>query len=170
MRDKQVLFTELELQNKVGELAYNIKKQKHDFPPVFICVLNGAFMFFTDLVKRMDECEIDFIRAKSYEGITQNTVKITKSIEIDISRKDVYLVDDIYDTGETMKELTNHLKLYNPRSITPVTLFKRWNAKHPDLIYGFELYDEAWLVGYGLDNEKGLQRNLKHILGLPRED
>jgi hypoxanthine phosphoribosyltransferase len=170
MRDKQVLFTELELQNKVGELAYNIKKQKHDFPPVFICVLNGAFMFFTDLVKRMDECEIDFIRAKSYEGITQNTVKITKSIEIDISRKDVYLVDDIYDTGETMKELTNHLKLYNPRSITPVTLFKRWNAKHPDLIYGFELYDEAWLVGYGLDNEKGLQRNLKHILGIPRED
>ena len=170
MRDKQVLFTELELQNKVGELAYNIKKQKHDFPPVFICVLNGAFMFFTDLVKRMDECEIDFIRAKSYEGITQNTVKITKSIEIDISRKDVYLVDDIYDTGETMKELTNHLKLYNPRSITPVTLFKRWEAKHPDLIYGFELYDEAWLVGYGLDNEKGLQRNLKHILGLPRED
>jgi hypoxanthine phosphoribosyltransferase len=73
---KQVLFTELELQNKVGELAHNIKKQEHDFPPVFICVLNGAFMFFTDLVKRMDECEIDFIRAKSYEGITQGTVKI----------------------------------------------------------------------------------------------
>jgi len=167
---KQVLFTELELQNKVGEIAHNIKKQKHDFPPVFICVLNGAFMFFTDLVKRMDECEIDFIRAKSYDGITQSTVKITKSVEIDISRKDVYLVDDIYDTGETMKELTKHLELYDPRSITPVTLFKRWEAKHPNLIYGFELYDEAWLVGYGLDNEKGLQRNLKHILGLPRED
>ena len=167
---KQVLFTELELQNKVGEIAHNIKKQEHDFPPVFICVLNGAFMFFTDLVKRMDECEIDFIRAKSYAGITQGTVKITKTVEIDISRKDVYLVDDIYDTGETMKELTNHLKLYDPRSITPVTLFKRWNVKHPNLIYGFELYDEAWLVGYGLDNEKGLQRNLKHILGIPRED
>jgi len=82
----QVLYTESEIKNKVGEIAYNLKKRKHDFPPVFICVLNGAFMFFTDLVKRMDECEIDFIRAKSYDGITQSTVKITKSVEIDISR------------------------------------------------------------------------------------
>ena len=170
MRDQQVLFTENELKNKVGEIAYKISKHEHDFPPVFICVLNGAFMFFTDLVKQVGKCEIDFIRAKSYAGITQGTVKITKSIEIDISRKDVYLVDDIYDTGETMKELINHLKSYEPKSITPVTLFKRWNSHHSDLIYGFELKDETWLVGYGLDNEKGFQRNLKHILGIAQED
>jgi hypoxanthine-guanine phosphoribosyltransferase len=74
----QILFTELELQNKVGEIAYNILKKEHDFPPVFICVLNGAFMFFTDLVKRVDECEIDFIRAKSYNGITQSIDKTFK--------------------------------------------------------------------------------------------
>jgi hypoxanthine phosphoribosyltransferase len=166
----QILFTELELQNKVGEIAYNILKKEHDFPPVFICVLNGAFMFFTDLVKRVDECEIDFIRAKSYNGITQSIVKISKSVEIDISRKDVYLIDDIYDTGETMKALTQHLNLSGPKSITPVTLFKRWSSHNPDLIYGFELHDESWLVGYGLDDEKGLQRNLKHIVGLLKED
>ena len=79
---KQVLYTESEIKNKVGEIAYNLKKRKHDFPPVFICVLNGAFMFFTDLVKQMDECEIDFIRAKSYEGITQGTIQILKSIDL----------------------------------------------------------------------------------------
>jgi hypoxanthine phosphoribosyltransferase len=166
----QILFTELELQNKVGEIAYNILKKEHDFPPVFICVLNGAFMFFTDLVKRVDECEIDFIRAKSYNGITQSIVKISKSVEIDISRKDVYLIDDIYDTGETMKALIQHLNISGPKSITPVTLFKRWSSHNPDLIYGFELHDESWLVGYGLDDEKGLQRNLKHIVGLLKED
>jgi hypoxanthine phosphoribosyltransferase len=166
----QILFTELELQNKVGEIAYNILKKEHDFPPVFICVLNGAFMFFTDLVKRVDECEIDFIRAKSYNGITQSIVKISKSVEIDISRKDVYLIDDIYDTGETMKALIQHLNMLGPKSITPVTLFKRWSSHNPDLIYGFELENESWLVGYGLDNEKGLQRNLKHIVGLLKED
>ena len=166
----QILFTELELQNKVGEIAYNILKKEHDFPPVFICVLNGAFMFFTDLVKRVDECEIDFIRAKSYNGITQSIVKISKSVEIDISRKDVYLIDDIYDTGETMKALIQHLNISGPKSITPVTLFKRWSSHNPDLIYGFELHDESWLVGYGLDNEKGLQRNLKYIVGLLKED
>lgn len=170
MSTKQVLFTEQELKNKVGEMAYHIKKREHDFSPVFICVLNGAFMFFTDLVKHMNECEIDFIRAKSYAGITQGTIKITKSIEIDISRKDVYVVDDIYDSGETMKELLKHLSLFEPKSLTPVTLFKRWNSHHPDLIYGFELQNESWLVGYGLDNVEGLQRNLKHILGISKED
>jgi len=166
----QVLFTEQELSNKVGEIAYKISKKEHDFPPVFICVLNGAFMFFTDLVKRVGECEIDFIRAKSYMGITQTNVSISKSIEIDIARKDVYLVDDIYDTGETMKALIQHLNLNNPKSITPITLFKRWSSHNPDLIYGFELQDESWLVGYGLDDENGLQRNLKHIVGLLKED
>lgn len=167
---KQILFTEHELSNKVGEIAYKISRKEHDFPPVFICVLNGAFMFFTDLVKRVGDCEIDFIRAKSYEGITQSTVKISKSVEVDIARKDIYLVDDIYDTGETMKELIKHLNLNNPKSITPITLFKRWNSHHPDLIYGFELQDESWLVGYGLDDENGLQRNLKYITGTINED
>jgi len=167
---KPILFTETEIKNKVGEIAYNLKKIEHDFPPVFICVLNGAFMFFTDLVKQMDECEIDFIRAKSYEGITQGTIKILKSIDIDIARKDVYLIDDIYDTGNTMKALIDHLYLLGPKSITPITLFKKASSNHPDLIYGFELDGESWLVGYGLDDDKGLQRNLKHILGLPKED
>jgi hypoxanthine phosphoribosyltransferase len=168
--NKQILFTEHELSNKVGEIAYKISRKEHDFPPVFICVLNGAFMFFTDLVKRVGECEIDFIRAKSYMGITQTNVSISKSIEIDIARKDVYLVDDIYDSGETMKALIQHLNLSEPRSITPITLFKRWSSHNLDLIYGFELQDESWLVGYGLDDEKGLQRNLKHIVGLLKED
>jgi hypoxanthine phosphoribosyltransferase len=168
--NSQVLFTQHEISNKVGEIAYKISRKEHDFPPVFICVLNGAFMFFTDLVKRVDECEIDFIRAKSYMGITQTSVSISKSIEVDIARKDVYLVDDIYDTGETMKALIQHLNLSNPKSITPITLFKRWSSHNPDLIYGFELHDESWLVGYGLDDEKGLQRNLKHIVGLLKED
>lgn len=167
---QQILFTEHEISNKVGEIAYKISRKEHDFPPVFICVLNGAFMFFTDLVKRVDECEIDFIRAKSYTGLTQTNVSISKSVEIDISRKDVYLVDDIYDSGETMKALIQHLNLSGPKSITPITLFKRWSSHNPDLIYGFELHDESWLVGYGLDDEKGLQRNLKHIVGLLKED
>ena len=167
---KQVLYTELELINKVGEIAYQLKKREHDFPPVFICVLNGAFMFFTDLVKQIGECEIDFIRAKSYEGITQGTIQILKSIDLDIARKDVYLIDDIYDTGNTMKALIEHLNLSEPKSITPVTLFKKASSNHPDLIYGFELETETFLVGYGLDDDKGLQRNLKHILGLPKED
>ena len=164
------LFTEQEIKNKVGELAYTIKKKQHDYPPVFICVLNGAFMFFTDLVKHVGDCHIDFIRAKSYEGITQNTIQISKSIEINIEGRDVYIVDDIYDSGNTMNALITHLSLSKPKSITPVTLFKRYTVNNPELIYGFNLENEHWLVGYGLDAQDGLKRNQKYITGIMAED
>ena len=164
------LFTEREIKNKVGEIAHNIKKNKHEQPPVFICVLNGAFMFFTDLVKQMKECEIDFIQAKSYIGTTQGEIKLLKDIIIDIKDKDIYLVDDIYDSGNTMNFLINHLKQYHPKSITPVTLFKKHYSNCKDLISGFELHNEHWLVGYGLDALNGTKRNQKYITGDITED
>jgi hypoxanthine phosphoribosyltransferase len=164
------LFTEREIKNKVGELAHNIKKVQHEQPPVFICVLNGAFMFFTDLVKQVGECHIDFIQAKSYEGTSQGEIRILKSIDINIEGKDVYLVDDIYDSGNTMSRLIKHLNYQKPKSITPVTLFKKHYSNNPNLIYGFELQNEHWLVGYGLDAVDGTKRNLSHILGLQAED
>jgi hypoxanthine phosphoribosyltransferase len=164
------LFTEREIKNKVGEIAYNIKKRQHEQSPVFICVLNGAFMFFTDLVKQVGDCHIDFISAKSYEGTSQGEIRILKSIDIDIEGKDVYLVDDIYDSGNTMNRLIKHLNYLKPKSITPVTLFKKHYSNSPDLIYGFELQNEHWLVGYGLDAADGTKRNLSHILGYLPED
>lgn len=165
-----ILFTEQEIQNKVGEMAYKIKKIKHEEPPVFICVLNGAFMFFTDLVKHMGDCHIDFIRAKSYNNTTQGEIYITKQIEMDITGKDVYLVDDIYDSGNTMNRLIKNISYGNPKSITPVTLFKRHSSHNPDLVYGFNLENEYFLVGYGLDGENDLKRNQKYITGIMAED
>ena len=144
------LFTEREIKNKVDEIAYNIKKKQHSEPPVFICVLNGAFMFFTDLVKQVGDCRIDFIRAKSYDGVKQGEIRILKSITVDIEGKDVYLIDDIYDSGNTMNRLVKHLQYLNPKSITPVTLFKKHYSNAEGLIYGFELKDEYFLVGYGI--------------------
>ena len=164
------LFTEREIKNKVGEIAYNIKKRQHEQPPVFICVLNGAFMFFTDLVKQVGNCEIDFISAKSYNGTTQGEIRILKTITVDIEGKDVYLIDDIYDSGNTMNRLIKHLQYNNPKSITPITLFKKHYSNNEDLIHGFELVDEHWLVGYGLDAADGTKRNLPHILGFIPED
>jgi hypoxanthine phosphoribosyltransferase len=164
------LFTEREIKNKVGEIAYNIKKKQHEQPPVFICVLNGAFMFFTDLVKQVGNCEIDFISAKSYNGTTQGEIRILKTITVDIEGKDIYLIDDIYDSGNTMNRLIKHLQYNNPKSITPITLFKKQYSNNKDLIHGFELVDEHWLVGYGLDAADGTKRNLPHILGFIPED
>ncbi len=165
-----ILFTEQEIKNKVGEIAFKLKKNHHDLPPVFICVLNGAFMFFTDLVKHMGDCEIDFINAKSYQGTKQGEITIIDSIKADIEGKDVYLVDDIYDSGNTMNHLIYHLKAYNPKSVTPVTLFKKHYSNTNNLVWGFELTNEHWLVGYGLDASDGTKRNLPHILGYLPED
>ncbi len=113
-----VLFTETELKNKVGEIAYSLNKTKHEQAPVFICVLNGAFMFFTDLVKHINECKIDFIQAKSYTGTTQGEIKLLKDITTDIKGKNVYLIDDIFDSGNTIRFLTKHLAFKEPKSIT----------------------------------------------------
>ena len=127
-----ILFTEQEIKNKVGEIAYNIKKRQHEEPPVFICVLNGAFMFFTDLVKQVGDCHIDFIRAKSYENQSQGEIRILKSIDIDIenagatySRGPVVVDGNIISThhydfmGEWMSKC---IEVYEQRSYNPETI------------------------------------------------
>ena len=164
----QVLFTEEEIQTRVKSLAIQASFQNNPEgkPVVMIGVLNGAFMFFSDLVRNMEvDCEIDFIQAKSYLGQTQDEVKLLKDINSTITGKDVYVVDDIFDSGNTMRYLLAHLQAKGPRSITPVTLFKRHHSYMENLIYGFELQNEAWLVGYGLDNTGGFKRNQPYITG-----
>lgn len=163
-----VLFTQTEIETRVKSLATQVSYQNNpeNQSRVMIGVLNGAFMFFTDLVRNMEvDCEIDFIQAKSYLGQVQDRVDILKDINIDIKGKDVFLVDDIYDSGNTMKRLVAHLQSKGPKSITPVTLFKRSYSYMDGLIYGFELHNEAWLVGYGLDATNGTKRNQPFITG-----
>jgi len=161
-----VLFTEKEIKKRVESLAIEVSYRNNleNQPRVMIGVLNGAFMFFTDLVRKMKvDCEIDFIQAKSYLGQVQDRVDILKDINVDITGKDVYIVDDIFDSGNTMRKLITHLQKKNPKSITPVTLFKRKYSYHDTLIYGFELEGEMFLVGYGLDSTNGLKRNQPYI-------
>jgi len=167
------LITEEQIQARVAELAQQIEqhedKYNHDLPPVFICILNGAVMFFSDLIKNYNGlCEVDFLRAKSYDGRDNSGgVKILKDIEVAIEGKNVYIIEDIIDTGETMKEVFLHLSSQLPNSINIVTLLKRKGDDHPMDFYGFEINDE-WVVGYGLDNN-GLDRNLPYIYELEKE-
>ena len=161
-----VLYTKNELKAIVKDIAKNIKEQKCEHPPVMVCVLNGAFIFFADLIRELGNCEIDFIRAKSYDGVTQGELRITKYPEIPLYNKDIFIVDDIYDSGNTMSFIIKKLQIDQPKSITPVVLFKRYSSDTPkNLIYGHLIKDEAFLYGYGLDGENGMYRNLKEIKG-----
>ena len=163
-----ILFTSKQIQDKVTEIAHAIDfKHTVDDDVVVICVLNGGFMFFSDLVKNMStDIEVDFIRAKSYNGQDQGVVHILKDIETNIEGKDVYVVDDFYDTGNTLDRILEHLSTSNPKSIQMVTLLTRDISPLPEypLHYGFMIQDQ-WVVGYGLDNDSK-ERNLDYIYAL----
>ena len=163
-----ILFTSEQIQDKVTEIAHAIDfKHTSNDDVVMICVLNGGFMFFSDLVKNMStNVEVDFIRAKSYSGQDQGVVHITKDIETNIEGKHVYVVDDFYDTGNTLNRILEHLSTQNPKSLEIVTLLTRDISPIPDYPHttGFMVKDE-WVYGYGLD-DNGLKRNLSYIYAL----
>lgn len=163
----RVLIEEYKIDRHIRALAHQISEEHRNSgnfnPPVLICVLNGAFMFFTDLVKDMGiDCEIDFIRAKSYEGQDNSGgVKILKDIELDLKGKRVYIVEDIVDTGATMMEILHRINDCMPADVKIVTLLQRKNTQFPVDHFCFEIGDE-WVVGVGLD-DNGLKRNYRNI-------
>jgi len=163
-----ILFTSEQIQDKVTQIAHSIDfKHTADDDVIMICVLNGGFMFFSDLVKNMStDVELDFIRAKSYNGQDQGVVHILKDIETNIEGKDVYVVDDFYDTGSTLDRILEHLSTQNPKSIQIVTLLTRDVSPIPECPHttGFIIRDE-WVVGYGMDNNSK-ERNLDYIYAL----
>jgi len=135
--------------------------------PIFIGVLNGSFLFMADLLKEIDiACEVGFIRVASYHG-TESSGKIQETFGLpnDLKDKDVILVEDIVDTGLTLKYILEKVHAQQPASVSVCSLLLKPKAlKEPiaELNYvGFEIPNE-FVVGYGLDYD-GLGRNLKDI-------
>ena len=161
-----ILIPEYKIDREVRALAHRIsKKHKHDEkPPILVCVLNGAFMFFSDLVRDMGcECEFDFIRAKSYHGRDNSGgVTITKDVELDIKERYVYVIEDIIDTGETMRVIKRRLEDRGPNAVKVVTLLARPSQRNMADISLFEIGEDDWVVGFGLDDD-GLRRNYRNI-------
>jgi len=160
----KILYNKEQIEAVVKQIATKIDADSiNSNPPVMVCILNGGFMFFADLVKQLNtDCIIDFMQAKSYQGQTQTELKITKSIDSCIFNKTVYLIDDILDSGVTINKVTEHLQTLNPKQIIPVTLFKRASATTTG-IYGIEVPEDLWICGYGLNNSDNLKRNLLNV-------
>lgn len=158
------LIDKADIVARVAHVAQQISVD-HDspLPPVMICVLNGAYQFFADLTSMMSiDCEVDFIRIKSYDGRDNSGgTKLIKSLETDLKGKTVYIVDDILDTGATIIEALSHVNGRMPKSVKVVTLLKRRGSKMQPDYCAFEIGDE-FVYGYGLDDNK-LKRNLMDI-------
>ena len=164
------VISESALQARIIQLANNINQLENhnETPVVFIGILNGAFMFFSDLVRYIKfPIEIDFVRVKSYDGQNRKEIKFTKDIETDINGKNIYLVDDIIDSGHTMKFLIDHFKERGAINVTPVATILKENLVIQDALYILKYpQNSPWFVGYGMDNEDGTCRNIETILEL----
>ena len=132
---------------------------------VFVGILNGAFMFFSDLVKKIQlPMEIDFVRIKSYEGQNRKEIKFTKDLEVNIEGKHIYLVDDIIDSGHTIKFLMDHFKKRGAKKITPIAAILKENVVIKEALCILQYpQNSPWFIGYGMDDEYGKFRNLDTI-------
>jgi hypoxanthine phosphoribosyltransferase len=165
----KIILTEDQIQNITANLADKISAlHSSNEEVVMVCLLKGGFMFFSDLTKKIIQpIQCDFMRVKSYVGKhEQGDIQILKDIETPIKNKIVYVVDDFFDTGNTMDAVVEYLSQKHPKRIEAITLLTRDISPLPEyhLHYGHIIRDE-WVVGYGLDNN-GLERNLPYIYAL----
>jgi hypoxanthine phosphoribosyltransferase len=167
----EVLIKKEDIQKRVHQIASDIVVEHKDsgsiLPPVVVCVLNGGFMFFNDLIRELRvlglDVETEFIRIKSYNGKDNSSGPIIiKDFEVDLKGKRVYLVDDMCETGTTLLEAVQMASSRVPNSIQIVTMIERVNGKHMSDHVGFTIETDQWLVGYGLDNNQ-LDRTLEDI-------
>jgi hypoxanthine phosphoribosyltransferase len=138
----------------------------NSLPPIMICILNGSIHFFSDLIRAMKiDCQIDFIRLKSYEGQDNSGgMQCLKDLELELKGRRAYIVDDICDTGGTILEALFMCNSKLVQEVRVVTLLKRKDGVDMTDFCGFTI-DKEWVVGYGLDNN-GTQRELPHIYKL----
>lgn len=152
----EILFSQEQIEQRVAELGKEISSFYSGQKLTVIGILNGCFMFTSDLVKHIDtDIHIDFARLSSYGNCDspQGAVRIISDIQQDIVGRHVLIVDDILDTGQSLKAYKKHLEAKGPESVRICTMidktYRREAAIEPDF-FGFRIED-GFIVGYGLD-------------------
>ncbi len=165
----RIYLDETQIQTRIRELAAEIQEQYRNTELVIVSVLNGAFMFTADLLRKLDiPCNLNFIRVSSYSGTeTTGQVKTVMGLGDNMAGKHILLIEDIVDTGITLKELLRQLQVEEPASIRVCALLVK-PEKHQvpvNVDYPGFVIPDAFVVGYGLDLD-GQGRNLPHIYQL----
>lgn len=170
---KEILFSEEKIKEKVEELGKRISKDYSGKDIIVIGVLKGANIFLSDLIRKIDmSVTVDFIDVSSYGHSTESSgvVKINKDLDFSIEDRDILIVEDIIDSGLTLKYLLENLKSRKPKSIGICTLLDKPERRkvNIDVNYiGFKIPDE-FIVGYGIDYAEKY-RNLPYIASLKPE-
>lgn len=164
---EKVLISEEQLDNRITAIAKRINDDYKGKTPLIVGVLKGSIIFFSDLIRKIEEnIEIDFIAISSYGSGSKSSgeVRMIKDLDKKIEGKDVIIVEDIVDSGYTMRYLKNLLSARNPASIRICTLLDKPLRRETEVkvdYVGFEVENE-FVIGYGLDYD-GLYRNLPFV-------
>jgi hypoxanthine phosphoribosyltransferase len=165
---ESILLTEAQIQEKVKELSAALREEYADKDPVFVGVLKGVVMFFADMVRQADyPCQIDFMWISSYgSGTTSGQMVVKKDVSADLKGRHVVVLEDIFDTGNSLDFTYKHLLSKEPASLKICTLLDKPERRREGITLqadytGFVIPNE-FVVGYGLDyNER--YRNLPYI-------
>ncbi|MGQ0738702.1 MAG: hypoxanthine phosphoribosyltransferase [Bacteroidota bacterium] len=164
-----IYLSEPIIQQRVKEMAGQINKDYAGRRPLFIAILNGSFMFASDLFKHLTiEAELCFIKLASYKGMKSSGKVVTSiGLEEDLFGKEVIIVEDIVDTGKTLHNFLPKLLHQQPKSLKIAALLHKAEATEYPLVLDYVGFDipNKFVVGYGLDYD-GLGRNLKEIYQL----
>ena len=164
---QEVLLSEEQIQQKVRELAAILSAEYADKDPVFVGVLKGVVMFFGDIVKRIDiPCQIDFMWISSYQGTSSGTMTVKRDVSCDLKGRHVVILEDIFDTGNSLEFTYKHLLSKEPASLKICTLLDKPERRNPAVTVkpdytGFVIPNE-FVVGYGLDFNEHF-RNLPYV-------
>ena len=151
--------------NGMGQVLTN-RCHKYGGGIVFVCVMKGGFMFFSDLIKKIKyPIEVDFIRCSSYDGQEQKEITLHSDVEVDVKDKTIFIVDDILDSGNTMKFLIKHFEKLGAKQVETVSAVYKENVAFPNHFYIYKQPEgfNPWYIGYGMDDYKGYNRNLDTI-------
>jgi len=161
------MITEQQIKDRIKELGKEISKEYEGRLPIFIGILNGSFMFLSDLLREITiHCEMDFLKLSSYgdEKISSGNVKTLKELNADISERHIIVVEDIVDSGLSIDYIDKLLNEHHPASIKYVSLLVKPGSIKYDIkidYIGFEILDQ-FVIGYGLDYAQKY-RNLSSI-------
>ena len=165
----ELMFSEEKVLARVEEMGKELYEKYHDKNPIFLGVLNGAFIFTADLTRSFGaQCEVSFIKLSSYSGL-ESTGEVATIIGLtsDVEKRHVIVVEDIIDTGKTMHDFLPTLKKMNPASVAFATFLLKPDAikyEFPIDYIGFEISNK-FVIGYGLDYNE-VARNLRGIYQL----
>ncbi|QDU31834.1 Hypoxanthine-guanine phosphoribosyltransferase [Anatilimnocola aggregata] len=169
----KTLVTEQQIQDSITRLAQDIREREAGKPLTVIAIMTGAIVFLADLMRKLElPMRVGVVQTSSYRGgTTRGSLSINSDMMLDVKGRDVLLVDDIFDTGHTLKEVIAMIDELGPRSVrSAVLLLKKGRQEvemRPDYV-GFEIPDE-FVVGYGLDYQD-MYRNLPYLAALEESD